>query len=131
MSFLPVDSIANIASFLTLREQVKAFPEFNDCLKQVEGKKKLIRRAVYNWRLDYIEGGWHKFSKPDLKRFVPLVARKQLLEDIKGNCYHALHHMALEGATFADIVDNTEGVDAFSLLLRSRYITKMHHQKYA
>ena len=131
MSSLSLDSIANIASFLPLCEQVEAFPEFNNCLKKAEDKKKVIRRAVYNWRLDYIEGGWNRSNKPDLKRFVPLAARKQLLEDVKGNCYHVLHRMTLEGATFVDIVDNLEGVQCFSMLVRSRYITKMHLQKYA
>lgn len=50
---LPIENIANIASFLPLREQMETFPEFNDCLKKVENKKKVIRRVLRNWYVDF------------------------------------------------------------------------------
>jgi len=130
MYSLPVDSIANIASFLPLREQVKTFPEFNNCLKKVEDKKKLIRRAVYNWRLDYIEGGWNRSSKADLKRFIPLIARKQLIEEMKSH-YNELYQVAIRSSSFGEIIDQLDTLQRCRMLNRSRDIINKHLLEHA
>ena len=112
MSSLPIDTIANIASFLTLREQVKAFPEFNDCLKQVEGKKKLIRRVVYNWRMDFLKEDLNPATY-NFKRYTPLAFRKQIVEE------HNLKRRALGHVlTFDEIVDTIGPIGKAGLLLK-------------
>jgi len=113
---LPADSIANIASFLPLCEQVELFPEFNDCLKKVEEKKKIICRAVYSWFLDYSNGGWFRCSKKCLKKFTSLVTRKKLLEHIRGNRNNMFYEIATRCATFSEIVDQLDGIQPVWML---------------
>jgi len=116
MISLPVDSIAKIASFLPLCEQVKAFPEFNNCLKKLEDKKKIIRRVVYNWLLDYSNYGHFHCSKESLKRFTSLATRKKLLKHIRGNSDHMFYEIATKFATFSEIVDQLVGIQPVWML---------------
>jgi len=112
MSFLPVDSIANIASFLTLREQVKAFPEFNDCLKKAEDKKKIIRRVLRNWRMDFLKEVLNPVTF-NFKRYTPLAFRKQIVEE------HNLRRRALGHVlTFDEIVDTIGPIGKAKLMLK-------------
>ena len=110
MSSLPIENIANIASFLPLREQMETFPEFNDCLKKVENKKKVIRRVLRNWYVDFnnenLNPGTFNF-----KRYTPLAFRKQLLEE------YLYSYKVRRVITFDDMVDSL-GLLGKSLLLR-------------
>ena len=119
MSSLSIDSIANIASFLPLKEQVKTFPEFNDCIKKAEDKKKIIRRALFNWRLDFND----EYLNPatfNFKRYTPLAFRKQLVEEY---LYSINKFQAYNSLTFGQMVDSL-GLCGKGLLLRK--IEKMH-----
>jgi len=117
MSSLPIDSIANIASFLPLQEQVKTFPKFNNCIKKVENKKKLIRRALYNWRLDFLKEVLNPATY-NFKRYTPLAFRKQLVEECM-----LLRNGRKAYLTFGEMVDSI-GLLGKSILLRK--IEKMH-----
>jgi len=123
MSVLSVDSIANIASFFPLLEQVKIFPEFNNCLKQVEDKKKLIRRVVYNWRLDYFDSYWASLSKADFKRYTPLAIRGEIVKRIKADEYHGQQQAALNGASFCEIVDGMNFDGCIQLAMQVAFLT--------
>ena len=117
MSSLPIDTIANIASFLPLGEQVKAFPEFNDCLKKAEDKKKVIRRVMRNWRLDFLEEILDPLTY-NFKRYTPLAFRKQLVEE------HNMKHRALGHIfTFDEMVESLGPIGKSGLLYK---IEKMH-----
>lgn len=119
---LPDDVIENIASFLTLYDQAKVLPE---SLKKLENKMKIIRRAVFNWRFDYLEWGWRKYGKNDLKRFIPIIFRNQLVETIKKNNQHALNRLAISGAEFAEIVDQLDDIQCVVMLIQAHRIKKL------
>lgn len=123
MSILSIDTIANIASFLPLGEQAKTFPEFNNCIKQVEDKKKLIRRTVYNWRLDYFASYWASLNKADFKRYTPLAIRGEIVERIKEDKYHGQQQAALNGASFCEIVDGMDFDGCIQFVMQVAFLT--------
>jgi len=129
MSSLPIDSIANIASFLPLREQVKTFPKFNNCIKKVENKKKLIRRTLYYWRIDYIKRGWISSKKVDFKKYTPLAIRKAIIDTIKSDKYHSQHQEAINGASFNDIIDGLDVCERIRMVTMSISLTRKLHAK--